>query len=161
VLFRSPCHQLRASDLNDLLARHGYPGVRFDFRPLEGFLKGFIDLVLEHDGRYFIVDWKSNRLGMQAADYARDPLQEAMLANTYHLQYLLYGVALDRYLRSRLASYQPTSHFGGVAYLFLRGVRPDWKQADGSPTGLYFDRPDPGVIESLSALLDAGASAHG
>ncbi len=159
--FHLPCRQLRAKDLNALLARHGYPVLRPEFRTLEGFLKGFIDLVLEHEGRYFIVDWKSNHLGMQAADYARDPLHEAMLANTYHLQYLLYSVALDRYLRSRLADYQLTTHFGGVAYLFLRGVRPGWKQADGSPAGLYFDRPDPGVIESLSALLDAGGGVHG
>jgi exodeoxyribonuclease V beta subunit len=159
--FHLPCRSLHADRLNALLARHGYPGARFSFRPLEGFLKGFIDLVLEHDGRYFIVDWKSNWLGTRAQDYSYDRMHAAMIENAYHLQYLLYGVALDRLLRSRIAGYQAATHFGGVAYLFIRGIRPDWLQADGSPAGVYFDRPDPSVIESLSALLDAGDGSHG
>ena len=152
--FLLPSAGLDARRLQATLADLGYPAPTLDFGQLRGYLKGFIDLVFLHDGRYFVLDWKSNFLGTQPADYARPALERAMQGHVYHLQYLLYSVALDRYLRKRLAHYQPELHWGGVLYLFVRGVRPGWTDRHGNPTGVYVDRPSPQAIARLSALFD-------
>ena len=157
--FHLPSHRLEAPALNALLVRHGYAAPALGFTALRGFLKGYIDLVFEHQGRYFILDWKSNHLGHAPQDYAQEPMARAMEQQGYHLQYLLYSVALDRHLRTRLADYDPAQHFGGVLYLFVRGVRPLWRTANGSPTGVYFHRPAPAVLAQLSALFNPAAVA--
>jgi exodeoxyribonuclease V beta subunit len=158
--FHLPSDRLEAEALNAALAELGYTVPRLAFTALRGYLKGFIDLVLEHDGRYFIVDWKSNHLGDTVADYAEAPLAAAMAAQGYHLQALLYSVALERLLRHRVPGYDAGEHFGGVLYLFVRGVRPGWKTDSGTPAGLHFHRPTPEAIRRVSALFDsAGADA--
>ncbi len=151
--FSLPVGRLADHDVNALLRDHGYAAPRLGFGALEGYLKGFIDLVFEHDGRWYLLDWKSNHLGFEPRNYARDALAEAMREHGYHLQYLLYAVALERYLKRRLPGYDPATHFGGVLYLFVRGVRPDWRQDDGTPTGVFFHRPDAGTIRRLDDLL--------
>jgi len=152
--FHLPAHRLAAGALNDTLAALGYAMPQLSFATLRGFLKGFIDLVFEHDGRYFVLDWKSNHLGDTPAHYGQDTMAAAMRDQGYHLQALLYLVALDRYLRHRLADYDAQRHLGGAVYLFVRGVRPDWHDAAGAPTGVYFDRPAAATIARLSALFD-------
>jgi exodeoxyribonuclease V beta subunit len=117
------------------------------FARLSGFMKGFIDMVFEHDGRFYIVDWKSNYLGDRAASYHADALVSAMADSLYFLQYDLYTVALDRFLRLRYPNYRYEEHFGGVYYIFLRGL------SAGANTGIYFDRPAPEFIEKLSELM--------
>lgn len=97
-----------------------------------GMMTGVIDMFFEWDGRYYILDWKSNFLGEQLEDYTQERLNEAMNESNYHLQYIIYAAALDRHLRLRLGEdYQYGQHFGGVIYLFLRGLRSD------SDTGIY------------------------
>ncbi len=152
--FHLPSHALDAARLNAMLAGIGYAVPTLAFRTLRGYLKGFIDLVIEHDGRYFVLDWKSNHLGDTPADYGATPVRAAMAEHGYHLQALLYGVALDRILRSRLPGYDPARHFGGTIYLFVRGVRPGWVDAQGTPTGLHFERLAPEAIARASALFD-------
>jgi exodeoxyribonuclease V beta subunit len=156
--FHLPSNRLSSDDLNHLLEHHGYPAPRLAFTALAGFLKGFIDLVFEHDGRFFVLDWKSNHLGVQPADYGHDAVAAEMARQGYHLQSLLYCVALDRHLRRRLPGYQYEQHFGGVVYLFVRGVRPAWRTSDGRPAGAWLHRPGPEVIRALSALLDGDSS---
>ena len=151
--FHLPVPHLAADALVGLLGRLGYAAPMLDFRSLHGYLKGFIDLVFEHDGRFFIADWKSNHLGDSPADYGPAPLATAMAQHHYHLQYLLYSVALHRWLQRRLPDYHYDHHVGGVAYLFVRGVRPGWRDAHGQPTGLFFHRPTADTITQLSALL--------
>jgi len=91
---------------------------------VKGMMNGFIDLFFEHNGKYYILDWKSNFLGDQDENYAPEHLVQAMNESNYHLQYLLYSVAVDKFLRSRLGDdYNFKTHFGGVVYVFLRGVR--------------------------------------
>ncbi len=124
-----------------------------DFRRIEGYMMGFIDLVFEAQGRYYIVDYKSNWLGSDPACYAPPLLVEAMAASHYYLQYLIYCVALHRYLRTRLADYDYQRHFGGVYYLFLRGIVVE----PGADSGIYRNRPSVELVEALDRLMGAGA----
>jgi exodeoxyribonuclease V beta subunit len=117
---------------------------RSDFYDLSGFMKGFIDLIFEHEGRFYVVDYKSNFLGSQPQDYTMNALDEAMISHDYPLQYLIYSLALHRYLALRLPDYDPAQHLGGVYYLFIRGMHPDWGQA-----GVFADRPS---VELLTAF---------
>ena len=126
-------------DMTDLFSR-------LSFAPVRGMLLGFIDLVFEHGGRYYIVDWKSNHLGNCAADYGQASLRREMEQSLYPLQYLLYTVALDNYLRLRIADYDYDRHFGGIFYLFLRGV-------DGTGNGVFADRPPKEFIAQLAQVL--------
>lgn len=152
--FHLPAGPIDAGTLNRLLQTLHYPMPRLAFDTLRGYLKGFIDLVLEHEGRFFVVDWKSNHLGERPQDYAAAPLSAAMAAQGYHLQHLLYSVALDRMLAQRIAGYDRARHYGGIAYLFVRGLRPGWVQPGGAPAGLYFHRPTDEALDRLSALLE-------
>ncbi|EPZ17440.1 hypothetical protein M622_01330 [Thauera terpenica 58Eu] len=156
--FHLPAPDLRASALNTWLAAQGYVVPRLAFKDLDGYLKGYIDLIFEHDGRYWVLDWKSNHLGVQPQDYAPARLETAMQTHGYHLQHLLYSVALHRHLGRSLAGYDYESHFGGVLYLFVRGVRPQWR-IDGVPCGVFHQRCPAAVLASLDALLAGVATA--
>ena len=114
------------------------------FYDLSGFMKGFIDLIFEYEGRFYVVDYKSNFLGSQPQDYATEQLDEAMISHDYPLQYLIYSLALHRYLALRLPDYDPELHLGGVYYLFIRGMHPEWGQA-----GVFADSPS---VELLTAF---------
>jgi exodeoxyribonuclease V beta subunit len=151
--FSLPLPRLSAHALNAALASLGYDVPRLAFRDLEGYLKGYIDLVFGHGGRYYLLDWKSNHLGYAPSDYGPAALQAGMAEHGYHLQYLLYSLAVDRYLRHRVPGYRRDTHFGGVLYLFVRGVRPDWVNADGTPTGVFHHRPTAGTLARLDALF--------
>jgi len=152
--FNLPSQQLTVGGLVGVLRDHGYPVPRLNFSSFSGYLRGFIDLIFEHDGRFYIVDWKSNFLGDTPAHYGRDALAQAMEEHGYHLQYLLYTLALHRYLQFRRADYSYEDLFGGVFYFFVRGMRPGWIDMDGAPLGVYAERPALRTIESLAALLD-------
>ncbi len=124
------------------------------FRPLTGFLKGFMDLVFEHEGRWYLMDYKSNKLGENYGDYRPDAMAQAMAEHHYYLQYHVYLVALDRYLAMRIPGYDYERDMGGVYYLFMRGMHP--KAPAG--TGIFFDRPSATEIRELSTILSGGAS---
>jgi exodeoxyribonuclease V beta subunit len=121
---------------------------QLSFYDLSGFMKGFIDLVFEHEGQYFVVDYKSNYLGPQAEHYQAVSLNEAMRQHDYPLQYLIYSLALHRYLKLRLPDYEPTKHLGGVAYLFIRGMSPEWGTA-----GVFFEHVPVEVLLALDELM--------
>ncbi len=144
-------HKLNQQGLNKLLHQYDYllPHQSFSFSSLNGFLKGFIDLIFEHQGQYFVADYKSNYLGNDFADYAEENCKQAMYQHHYHLQYLIYTLALHRYLKQRLPGYQYEQHIGGVYYLFIRGMSPEH-----AGKGIYFDKPDSTVIQQLDELFD-------
>lgn len=122
---------------HQLSSDHSEPG---------GMMKGFIDLIFEYNGRYYIADWKSNHLGNSCSDYSQDRITLEMEKHNYFLQYYIYTAALNRYLQQRLgSSYSYEIHFGGVYYFFVRGMNPD---TPGS-TGIFRDRPDKSIIEKL------------
>lgn len=154
--FHLPAPRVPAVALERLLRDHGMPGPRLVFGSLAGYLTGFIDLVVRHRGRYYLVDWKSNHLGDRPADYAPPNLARVMDDRGYHLQYALYSVALDRLLRRRVTGYDTARDFGGVLYLFARGMRPGWVDRDGQPTGVSFHRPSVEFIRALDDLIAGG-----
>ncbi|WP_345793811.1 UvrD-helicase domain-containing protein [Thauera sp. JM12B12] len=156
--FHLPAPRLSADQLNAWLAAQGYGVPRLAFADLDGYLKGFIDLVFEHGGRFWVLDWKSNHLGDQPEDYAPARLELAMQAHGYHLQHLIYSVALHRHLARSLPGYDPARHFGGALYLFVRGVRPRWR-IDGQPAGVFHHRCPPATLLALDALLAARVQA--
>jgi exodeoxyribonuclease V beta subunit len=132
--------------LNALLAAHaGQPLPGIAAANFAGMVTGVIDLVFEHDGRFYVADYKSNLLGRRFDDYAPDALHRAVLARRYDLQYLLYTLALHRYLATRLPDYAYERHMGGVFYLFLRGMRPE----TGPARGVFCTRPDAALIGAL------------
>ncbi len=90
---------------------------------LEGIMNGKIDMLFKCKGKYFILDWKSTYLGDTLEAYAPAALNDAMNENNYHLQYLIYTLATKKYLESRLPNFNYERDFGGVLYLFIRGMR--------------------------------------
>jgi exodeoxyribonuclease V beta subunit len=149
---------LVAKRLAAVLTRHGAvpacPGyvervAALGFAPLRGYLKGFVDLVFRHAGRFYVVDYKSNLLGPSEDDYRPTRLAAAMAEHHYPLQYLLYVVAFDRYLSLRVPDYDYDTHFGGVRYLFVRGMSPD--HAPG--TGVFSDRPSADLVAELRTMF--------
>jgi len=133
------------------LTAAGYlnPGVVLARNSIRGMMTGLIDLVVRHENRYYLLDYKSNHLGNNLESYLPDSLQRAITHHQYDLQYLIYTVALHRYLRQRLADYQYDTHFGGVYYLFLRGMH-----KDRANSGVFFDRPEVSLIQHLDDVLD-------
>ena len=89
--------------------------------------------MFEHQGKYYILDWKSNHLGHSIEDYHPDNLNHAMIDHRYDFQYQIYALALHRFLQSRLANYDYQQHFGGVYYLFLRGFSAEKYEITDAP----------------------------
>ena len=119
-----------------------------------GFLRGFIDLVFEDQGRWWIVDWKSNRLGDGPSAYGRASLEASVAEHAYALQFCLYSLALHRLLSVRLPGYLPARHFGGVFYLYLRGVAPAAPGVPAGPApGVYAARPSDRLLARLDRLF--------
>lgn len=125
-------------------------------RTLAGFLTGSIDLAVRApDGRFWVLDWKSNALGPNAADYDQRALAIALREHHYRLQYLLYLVALRRFLAARLGDAFREEMIAGAAYVFIRGLD-DTPLVEGRRTGVIVDRVPPAVVRTLDNLLQAG-----
>ncbi len=117
------------------------------YHRLNGMMHGFIDLVFEHQGRFYVADYKSTHLGNHFSDYDYQSLKSNNEANFYDLQYLIYCLALHRYLGSRMEHYDPERHFGGVYYLYLRGMQP------GSESGVFHSAISPALLDTLDSLF--------
>ena len=113
---------------------------------LNGMLKGFMDLVFEHEGRYFIADYKSNWLGIQNDAYSLESMEEAVRNHRYDLQYSIYLFALHRLLQSRLPGYDYDRHMGGAIYLFMRGI-------SAPSAGVHFECPPRQLMTELDQLF--------
>ena len=153
VEFSYPVPSLTPERIRAVFAKHGgdpdaadylHSLGRLKFQPVDGFMRGFIDLLFQFEGRYYLVDWKSNWLGSKPEDYSAKVLRSTMLNSFYFLQYHLYTVAADLFLSRRVPGYDYEKHFGGVFYIFLRGV-----DAGKPGQGVYFDKPDGMLIRDL------------
>lgn len=162
--FFTPLAAFVPNTLATLFKQHGRGRVATEYSPrlahldakeLQGFLTGFVDLVFVYQERWYVVDWKSNHLGDQPEDYGDDTLWHAMQHHHYVLQYHLYVLALHLFLEQRQPGYDYEEHFGGVAYVFLRGLN----GGDPAPTGWYVDRPPIDLIDALIDLVDRREAA--
>ena len=130
-----------------LKAHHHLPSEPLQFEQIQGMVRGSIDLVFRHNGKYYLVDYKSNFLGSTLADYNQEALKKEMLHSHYDWQYLIYTLALHRYLQSVVPDYDYARDFGGVFYLFLRGMK-------GEPqSGVFYDRPSVELITELDGVF--------
>ncbi|TMQ77760.1 exodeoxyribonuclease V subunit beta [Candidatus Accumulibacter phosphatis] len=142
-------HTVQTTRIDALVRQHTLAGAtRPALQPdeLNGMLKGFMDLVFEHQGRYYLADYKSNWLGPDDAAYTPATMGAAILHARYELQYVLYVLALHRLLQARLPDYDYERHVGGAVYVFLRGVH-------APNQGLHCERPPRVLIEALDALF--------
>lgn len=115
---------------------------------LEGFVRGFVDCIVQVEEKFYLIDYKSNFLGYLPQNYAKEHIQREMGRQRYDLQYLLYTLALHRYLTARLGEkYDYERDFGGVAYLFLRAMNGE------NDNGVYFDKPTKQLIEEMDRLF--------
>ncbi|HPU51441.1 MAG TPA: UvrD-helicase domain-containing protein, partial [Burkholderiaceae bacterium] len=152
--FLLPAERLDNSALFDAVARE-FPLARGAAEAAwSGFLRGFIDLIVEDQGRWWIVDWKSNRLGDGLSAYGPDSVERSVAEHAYALQFCLYSLALHRLLSVRLPGYQPATHFGGVFYLYLRGVSPGAAAGPGGARpGVYAARPSDRLLARMDSLF--------
>jgi exodeoxyribonuclease V beta subunit len=156
--FHYPLRRLEPGTLARVFSESGGGGGRSGFRdrierlsfaPAQGHMRGFIDMVFRHGSRWYLLDWKSNHLGDDTDDYGADRLEKVMLEDLYILQYHIYALALHLYLRLRQPGYRYEEHFGGAAYVFIRGI--DGLRGPGH--GVFFDRPGLRLIDSLGETL--------
>jgi exodeoxyribonuclease V beta subunit len=145
--FDFPVPSFRLERLQELSSEDATFRLKDSLPDAEGMMNGKIDLFFGHEGRFYILDWKTNYLGDSVEDYSSTQLKAAMNAESYHLQYLIYTVAAVKYLRSRIPGFSYEQHFGGVVYLFLRGVRA------GNESGLFTARPAEEFLRRLEQLL--------
>ena len=124
----------------------------FEGATASGFLKGFIDLTFEYDGKFYLLDYKTNHLGDSLQDYDKESMQDEIYHHMYDLQYHIYSVALHRFLKLKISNYSYDTHFGGAFYLFLRGINEQGNE------GIFFDRPEASVINDLDTYFDGGKS---
>ena len=150
--FLFPLEQVDLRRFNTLLEGAGFRPLAGTAATLQGLMKGFIDLVFRHQGRYFIVDYKSNHLGIGRAHYGPEALAECMDSHQYHLQSLIYTLALHRFLGSRIEEYRYDDQVGSVYYLFLRAMHPDHPPG----TGIHVSRPEFSLIAALDDCCRGG-----
>ncbi|MBT3257587.1 MAG: exodeoxyribonuclease V subunit beta [Deltaproteobacteria bacterium] len=154
--FLFAAHRVNTRSLDHALTHGVLPGAE---RPplqelrINGMLKGFIDLVFEFEGRYYVLDYKSNHLGDNTRAYGSKAMAHAMLSHRYDLQYVLYTLALHRLLKARLPDYRYQRDMGGAIYLFLRGV-------DRNHNGVYGDKIPQALIEQLDRDFAGGEGNH-
>lgn len=155
--------QLTPYELRQAFERHGEGPLRDSYAPrlmtlgmdeTDAYVHGTADLVFVHDGKWYLVDWKSNHLGSTPDCYSREAIEAVMFEHHYTLQCHLYTLALHRYLQTRLPAYRYDTHFGGVWYVFLRGVT-----LTGA-TGFYYSRPSEALIETLSKQFQGKGEAR-
>jgi exodeoxyribonuclease V beta subunit len=153
--FWLPANRMQAKAVDALCRSHLLPGVErpgLVERELHGMLMGFADLVFEHEGRYWVLDYKSNHLGDDDAAYSQDALAHAMAKHRYDVQAAIYMLALHRLLKQRLgSSYSPEEHLGGAVYLFLRGIK-------GPQNGVCLLPAPLPLLNALDAMLGEEAS---
>ncbi|MBL4940282.1 MAG: exodeoxyribonuclease V subunit beta [Colwellia sp.] len=158
--FYFPMEQAKVTALSTLLTdhrianrddKHTVQPVRLpSYKTLKGMMHGFIDLVFEQEGKYYVCDYKSSHLGGSFTDYNHMALRTNIEKNYYDLQYLIYSLALHRHLKEKLPNYSIEQHFGGIYYLYLRGMT-DNKNHHGA--GVYYRQITSNELMQLDAIF--------
>ena len=163
--FYFPMNDTQWAQLRDVLSRHRQSvadsiGGKVDAAPqlitakLQGMMHGFIDLIFEYDGQFFVADYKSTWLGDTLDCYLPAALFHNNQHHLYDLQYLIYCLALHRYLKNTLPDYDPDVHFGGVYYLYLRGMHPENERGEGV---FYTDIPSSFLMQ-IDSIFERGGN---
>lgn len=147
--FMLPVGSITNQTISHWLSSHRNVATLFNQDHLQGYLTGFIDLVFEYDNKFYVVDYKSNYLGKSIGDYTSENIKDAIEHHYYDLQYLLYSVALVKYLSLKIDGFSYEKHFGGIAYIFTRGINGEEGQ------GIYTAVPDKALIYSMIGEFDA------
>jgi exodeoxyribonuclease V beta subunit len=151
--FHMPLHEVKVGDFNHIINQYFKQHARdYQFEQLNGMIKGFIDLMFEFEGKFYVADYKSNHLGDSYDDYHDPAMEQAMTGHDYHLQAILYTLALHRWLKYKLPNYDYHTHIGGAYYLFIRGM----SQTEPG-NGVYFVLPEKSMIEALDDLFSGKA----
>jgi exodeoxyribonuclease V beta subunit len=147
--FHMPLHEVKVGDFNCIINKYYKQHARdYQFEQLNGMIKGFIDLMFEFEGKFYVADYKSNHLGDSYEHYHYSAMEEAMTGHDYHLQAILYILALHRWLKHKLPNYDYKTHIGGAYYLFIRGM------SQATPgNGVYFVLPEQSMIQALDDLF--------
>ena len=144
----------KLEDLAGILMRHAAPAAapRYHERladlsaqTLQRFLRGYIDLMFEWEGRWYVADYKSNTL----PNYAPTEINELVQSAHYLLQAQLYTAAAQRYLRQRIADYDPETQWGGALFLFLRGMTGPTEAG----SSVFFDRQPAELLRAVDSWL--------
>ena len=144
-----PLHEVKVSGFNHIINQYFKQHKRdYQFEQLNGMIKGFIDLMFEFEGKFYVADYKSNHLGDGYDNYHYSAMEQAMTGHDYHLQAILYTLALHRWLKHKLPNYDYNTHVGGAYYLFIRGMS---QVVPGN--GVYFVLPEKAMIEALDDLF--------
>lgn len=155
--FYFPIANIALKDLQQCFRKH-YPAghendvfaedlAQLNYQMQEGFLSGAIDLSFEKDGKFYVLDWKTNHMGNQSIDYSPEKIKKKIRESFYFLQYHLYTVALHLYLEQNLEGYDYDQNFGGIIYAFVRGFE------QGTENGIHWDRLPKGLVDDLTALF--------
>ena len=144
--FDFPLPVINSSEINGLTENELIINVR-NIAELEGIMNGKIDFFFEHNQKFYVLDWKSNFLGDSISDYSYEKLKSAMNENNYHLQYLIYTLAIIKFLKTRKKDFDYERDFGGVFYLFVRGIR------IGEESGIFFTKPSIEIINKLKNIF--------
>jgi exodeoxyribonuclease V beta subunit len=163
--FYFPLKQSKWAPLRELLMEHrarlaetlgaqAHEAPELMMQELEGMMHGFIDLIFEHEGKFYVADYKSTWLGDSMANYHCAMLCENNQHHLYDLQYLIYCLALHRYLKNSVKDYEPHRHFGGVYYLYLRGMHPDNTQGEG----VFYTKIDMNYLQRLDNIFGANSN---
>lgn len=138
---------LNINDLSNFLIEYGITNEVIQLDDINGFLIGLIDVSLNVGNKYYIIDWKTNYIGPDSSYYNLDNLNLEMKQNLYNLQYLIYTLAIYRYLRNINPNFDYNKDFGGIYYLFIRGIN------EKNNNGIFFDKPDLEVIKRLDKIF--------
>ena len=143
--FMFPITKINAKTLSSLISNHddlskNLPDL--EFSEVSGMIKGFIDLTFKANGKFYVLDWKSNHLGDDPSAYTTESIKESMRDHRYDLQYQIYSLALHKLLESRIPDYDYKRHFGGAFYVYLRGV-------DTNENGIFYTKPSLEFLQDL------------
>jgi exodeoxyribonuclease V beta subunit len=146
--FYFPMHGRPITELAAFISKRRGEAYRLpEYHQLKGMMHGFIDLIFEINGQYFVADYKSNHLGENLSDYSTEAIQQNIFDHHYDVQYSLYSLALHRFLKSRLPNYDPQTHLGGVYYFYLRGMHPEHSG------GVYSDSFSSAELQQLDQIF--------
>ncbi len=140
------------SRINEILGDESFYSP-LSHRTMEGYLTGYIDLIFRFQNRFFILDYKTNWLGDLYKDYGHGQMSDCIRSHNYGLQYWIYTLVLHRYLSRWHPGYLFERHFGGVFYLFVRGMN-----RERGANGIFYTRPDPDVLHRLGECI--GGISH-